>query len=106
VTLRRPDRLKILTLGDGSASEFYYDGKSMTAFALVENFVAIADAPPTIDAALAAAYEGAEIYFPFTDVMIADPYQDIADDLITAFYIGQSQVVGSSTRERGGNHIR
>src|SRR5208282_984338 len=90
VTLQRPDKLKVITLGDGPPSEFYYDGKVMMAFAPNENLVAVADAPPTIDAALQAAYDSAAIYFPFDDVIVADPYKDIADRLKVAFYIGQS----------------
>jgi hypothetical protein len=97
VTLQRPDKLKVITLGDGPPSEFYYDGKIMMAFAPAENLVAVADAPPTIDAALQAAYDSAAIYFPFTDVMVADPYKDIADGLKVAFYIGQSNIVGGTT---------
>src|SRR6516225_5071869 len=59
VTMQRPDKLRVITLGDGPASEFYYDGKIMMAYAPAENLVAIADAPPTIDAALKAAYDSA-----------------------------------------------
>jgi hypothetical protein len=99
VTMLRPDKLRVITLGDGPPSEFYYDGKLMMAFAPTENLVAVADAPPTIDAALAAAYEGASIYFPFMDVIVADPYKDFADGLTTAFYIGRSEVVGGTTTE-------
>jgi len=99
VTMRRPDKLKVVSLGDGPPSEFYYDGKTMTAFAPAENLVAIADAPPTIDAALQAAYDTASIYFPFSDVIVADPYKDVADGLTTAFYIGQSGVVGGTTTD-------
>ena len=99
VTLQRPDKLKVITLGDGPPSEFYYDGKAMMAFAPAENLVAIADAPPTIDAALQAAYDSAAIYFPFTDVIVADPYKDIADGLKIAFYIGQSNIVGGTTTD-------
>lgn len=99
VTLQRPDKLRIITLGDGPASEFYYDGKMMMAFAPAENLVAVADAPPTIDAALQAAYDSADIYFPFSDVIVADPYKDIADGLQVAFYIGQSHVVGGTTTD-------
>lgn len=99
VTLRRPNKLKVITLGDGPPSEFYYDGKIMMAFAPTENLVAIADAPPTIDEALVAAYDGASIYFPFTDVIVSDPYKDMSGDLTTAFYIGQSQVVGGTTTD-------
>jgi hypothetical protein len=98
VTMRRPDKLRVITLGDGPPSEFYYDGKAMMAYAPTENLLAVADAPPTIDGALVAAYEGAAIYFPFMDVIVADPYKDFADGLTTAFYIGKSEVVaGTST---------
>jgi hypothetical protein len=99
VTLQRPDKLKVITPGDGPPSEFYYDGKTMMAFAPTENLVAIADAPPTIDAALQAAYDSAAIYFPFTDLVVADPYKDIADGLKVAFYIGQSIVVDGTTTD-------
>jgi hypothetical protein len=99
VTVQRPDKFKVITLGDGPASEFYYDGKVIMAFAPKENLLAVADAPPTIDAALQAAYENAAIYFPFTDVIVADPYKDIADGLTTAFYIGQSTVVENTTTD-------
>lgn len=99
VTLQRPDRLRVITPGDGEASEFYYDGKTMMAYAPAENLVAIADAPPTIDAALKAAYDSAAIYFPFTDMIVADPYGDIADSLTTAFYMGQSVVMGDTTTD-------
>lgn len=96
VTLQRPDKLRVISPGDGPPSEFYYDGKTMVAFMPAENLVAIAAAPPTIDAALQAAYDGAAIYFPFTDVMVADPFGDIAKGLELAFYIGQSRVVGGT----------
>jgi hypothetical protein len=94
VTMQRPDKLKILMPGDGPASEFYYDGKAMMAYAPVENLVAIADAPATIDDALVAAYRTAAIFFPFTDLLVTDPYVAMTDGAILAFYIGPSGVVG------------
>ena len=99
VTLQRPDKLRVITSGDGPASEFYYDGKTIIAFEPAANLVAVAEAPPTIDAALKAAHDSAAIYFPFTDVIVADPYQAIADGLKHAFYIGQSHVVGGTTTD-------
>jgi hypothetical protein len=99
VTLQRPDKLRVLTPGDGPASEFYYDGKTMTAFAPAENLIAVAPAPPTIDAALKAAYDSAAIYFPFANVMAADPYQQLSNGLVVAFYIGQSREVGGTTTD-------
>ncbi len=99
VTLQRPDKLRVIQVADGPASEFYYDGKTMVAFAPAENLVAVAEAPPTIDATLEAAYHQAAICFPFSDVIVADPYADIVKGLELAFYIGQSRVIGGTTTD-------
>jgi hypothetical protein len=94
VTMQRPDKLRIIMPGDGPASEFYYDGKVMIAYAPAEDLVAVAEAPPTIDAMLKAAYTTAAIYYPFMDLIVADPYAALADGAKLAFYIGPSGVVG------------
>lgn len=99
VLLQRPDKLRVITSGDGPVSEFYYDGKTMTAFAPVENLVAIANAPPTVDDMLATAFHSAAIYFPFDDVIVTDPYKDIAEGLTVAFYVGQSHIVAGMTTD-------
>ena len=46
VTLQRPDKLRVISPGDGPASEFYYDGKTMVAFMPAENLVAVAPPRP------------------------------------------------------------
>jgi len=99
VTLQRPDKLRVIQTGDGPASEFYYNGKTMMAFMPAEKLVAVADAPPTVDAMLEVAYQSHGTYFPFTDVLVADPYGDIAKGLELAFYVGQSKVVGGTTTD-------
>ena len=96
VTMQRPDKLKVVMPGDGPASEFYYDGKVMMAYAPAENLVAVADAPATIDAALKTAYDTAAIYYPFADLLVTDPYAALTDGAILAFYIGPSGVVGGT----------
>jgi hypothetical protein len=94
VLLQRPDKLRVVTPADGPASEFYYNGKTMTAYAPGPNLAAVADAPPTIDATLKKAFDTAAIYFPFTDIVVADPWAALGDGLQVAFYIGRSDVVG------------
>src|SRR5271157_4047433 len=79
VTMVRPNKLKVISPGDGPASEFYYDGKVMMAYTPAANLVAVADAPPTIDATLEEAFTKAGIYYPFTDVIVTDPYKDLSD---------------------------
>ena len=94
VTMQRPDKLRIISPGDGPSSELYYDGRTITAYAPVENLAAVADAPPTIDAMLLAAYKNAALFYPFEDLVAADPYKALTDGAILAFYIGQSAQVG------------
>ena len=94
VALQRPNQLKIVVPGDGPAFEFLYDGKEMLAFAPVENLVAVTDAPPTLEGALKKAFDTAAIYFPFTDLLLADPYGAIARGTIVAFVVGPSAIVG------------
>ena len=99
VKMHRPDRLRVAIGPDGPVSEFYYDGTSMMAFAPAENLLAVADAPPTIDAMLEAVYHTAGIYFPFSDVLVSDPYKDMQPGLQGAYYVGQSRVVGGTTTD-------
>jgi hypothetical protein len=98
-TLQRPDKLRVIISGDGPASEFYYDGKTMMAYAPAEKLLAVADAPPTIDAMLETAYRSAGIFFAFTDLIVADPYKDMSKGLTLAYYIGQSHVVAGTTTD-------
>jgi hypothetical protein len=99
VTLQRPDRMRVIISGDGPASEFYYNGKTVTAFAPAENLLAVSDAPPTIDAMLETVYHSAGIFFTFTDLVVADPYKDMAEGLTLAYYVGQSHVVAGTTTD-------
>jgi hypothetical protein len=99
VAMQRPDKLRVLSPGDGPASDFYYDGKSMVAYSPGPKLVAVAAAPPTIGAMLQKAYDSAQIYYPFTDLIVADPYKDLTRNLLAAFYIGQSHNVGGTTTD-------
>ncbi len=99
VTLQRPDKLRVLKPADGQATSFYYDGKSMMGYAPAENLLAVADAPPTIDATLEKAYKLAGIAVPFDDLIVADPYGDLVPGLKHAYYVGQSHVVAGITTD-------
>jgi hypothetical protein len=90
VALQRPDKLAVITVGDGPRTEFYDDGKVIMSFHPAENLVAVMDAPPSIDATLEKLYGVAGTYFPFTDVIVADPWKDMSDGLTGAFYVGES----------------
>jgi hypothetical protein len=94
VSLQRPDRLRIVSSGAGPRSEIFVNGSELSAWAPAEGLLAQAKVPATIDGALEAAHGLARIYFPFSDIVVADPYGDLAPDLRLAFYIGRTQAVG------------
>ena len=94
VTVERPDKMRVITPGDGTPDEFYYDGKTMMAYVPSSNLVAVADAPPTIDKLIDEAWDKAAIYFPFSDIIASDPYGELSKTLKSAFYVGRSIAVG------------
>ena len=99
VALQRPNLLRVIVPGDGPATEFLWDGKEMVAFAPAENLVAVASAPATLEAALKQAFDTAAIYFPFTDLLLPDPYAAISPGAVTAFVVGPSAIVGGVKTE-------
>lgn len=99
VSLQRPNKLRVITLGDGPRSEFYFNGETITAFSPSTNVVATAKAPDSINEMLKFAFQKADIYFPFTDVIVADPYAGATQELKIAFIVGQSIIVGGVTTD-------
>ncbi|MBK9987231.1 MAG: DUF2092 domain-containing protein [Betaproteobacteria bacterium] len=63
------------------------------------HLVAIADAPPSLEAALQQAHDKAAIYYPFTDLLLPDPYKAFTNKVLHAFYIGPSGAVGGVATE-------
>jgi hypothetical protein len=96
VALQRPDQLKIVMPGDGPATEFTFDGKELVAFAPAQNLVAVAPAPATLEGALKLAYQSAAVYFPFTDLLLPDPFAVISQGAKLAYVIGPSAMVGGT----------
>jgi hypothetical protein len=94
VVVERPDRLRVITTGAGPRSDFFVVGTRMSAWSPAEGLLATATVPPTLDGALEAAHRIARIYFPFTDLVVADPWGDLAPDVRLAFYIGKSSATG------------
>lgn len=100
VALQRPDKIAVITVGDGPRTEFYDDGKVMMSFHPAENLVAVTNAPAGgIDAALEKLFTESGTYFPFTDQIVKDPWGDIASALTGAFTVGESNLIGGVTTD-------
>ena len=94
VAAQKPDRLVVVTPGDGPASELYLDGSRLMVYAPAENLVAIAEGRYTIETALKLLFEDTGTYYPFTDLVVDDPGAVLSSGLKNAFYVGRSDTVG------------
>lgn len=97
VLLQRPNKLRVITPGDGPVSEFYFDGQTATAFAPAEGLAAVDEIPGSIDNLVTKLYEKAAIFYPFEDAIVSDPYTAMMRGIISAFVVGQSHVVADTT---------
>jgi hypothetical protein len=96
VAMQRPDKLRVVKVGDGTPNEFYYDGKTMAVYVPSLDVISIADAPSTIDRMLDSAWDVAALYFPFANVLVSKPCSALDGRVKSAFYVGQSTVVGGT----------
>ena len=99
VSLERPDKMKVVTSGDGPPSEFLYDGKTIMEYLPTQNMVAQTEAPPALGAMLDEVYEKYGIYFPFIHYLVDQSHEKLIDGLTSAFVIGQSKLVGGTTTD-------
>jgi len=84
------DKLFASTAGDFAPYDFYFDGKTITAFAPNKNLYAVKDAPATIDAMIEEAYQKDGKSFPYADILVSEPYTVLTKGLTSAYYVGQS----------------
>jgi hypothetical protein len=92
------DKLFVETGGDLYSFRFYFDGKTVTAFAPKDNVYARKDAAGTIDEALERAAKRGEVAFVFADLVSSDPYAAMTKGLLSAVVVGTSTVDGVETQ--------
>ena len=98
VSLERPDKMKIVTSGDGPPSEFLYDGKTILEYLPTQNMVAETAAPATLGPMLDDVYEKYGIYFPFIHYIVDQSHEKLIEGLTSAFVIGQSKLMSAASR--------
>lgn len=93
VTLRRPDRLRVETAGDGPPTAFVSDGRTMTLHWPRTRTVATAPAPAGLEAVLKAEAAAAGQSLAFADMLLAEA-GTFTTGLTRAFVVGRSTLVG------------
>jgi len=95
VALQRPDKLAGHLGGEAPRFDFYYDGKTVSAFAPMTNVYSQTPAPPTIDAMLAGLERETGIRFPTAPLLFSDPYAILTRGLETGIVLGPTLVKGT-----------
>ncbi len=94
ISIRRPNRLNVEFKGDERHSRVVFDGKTVTLHNVAKNVYAVAEAPPEIDAALDRLFEVYGSSVPIADLVYADPYRTLIENVEDGFVVGQHPVNG------------
>ncbi len=94
VSIERPDKLRSERIGPIADLSFYYDGKTMTIYGKKTGMYASTPAPNTIDGAFDFARDKLGIDVPAADLIYADSYTGLMDDVTSGTYVGLEPVSG------------
>jgi len=85
------------TRGDFFPYDFYFNGQTVTAYSPSKNFYAEKTLSGTIDDVIEEAYQKEGKSFPYADILVAEPYKVLTEELIRAVYVGKSTIGGVKT---------
>ena len=93
-SVRRPNRLRVDSVGDQGDRQVFYDGKTLTLMDLSKNVYSTIDVPPEIDAALNHTIKTYNLRAPLADLIYAKAYDYLMEGTLAGFYLGLSKVQG------------
>ncbi len=94
VALQRPDKLRARLGGEAPAFDFYFNGKTVSAFAPATKVYSMTKAPATIDAMLPELEDETGIRFVTAPLMFSNPYKVLTRGLSSAVVVGPVWVHG------------
>lgn len=94
ISVRRPDRLRVEYRGDERRNRVIYDGAAITFVHLDRNVYARASSDAGIDAAVDRLFEVSGFSVPIADLVYADPYAVLIENVEAGFLVGRHAVDG------------
>jgi hypothetical protein len=95
IALQRPDKLRARMTGEAPHFDFFYDGKTVSAFAPGTKVYSSTKAPATIDAMLPDLEEETGIRFATAPLLLSNPFRVLTRGLTSAVVVGPSMVRGT-----------
>ena len=93
--VQRPNRLRAERKGDLVDQLFLYDGKSLTLYNPGQKYYATVAAPGTLEQMLDFARNSLDIIAPGSDLLYANAYQILMDNVTSGFVVGKGVVEGA-----------
>ncbi len=94
VAVQRPNKLMAKRTGDGPTFDLYYDGKTFSAMDTKLGLYAQMDAPPTLDALIAAVMEKIGLPLAYADFLYSDVFAALTNGVTYADTVGTAIVNG------------
>jgi hypothetical protein len=94
LSVQRPNRLRAERRGDLVDQDFFYDGKTLTLSNPDTGHFASVAAPPTLEAMLDFAREKLDIVAPAGDLIYANAFDILMQDVTSGFVVGKAVVEG------------
>ncbi len=98
ISVRRPDRLSAKFDGDERKSRIFYDGKTFTIHDIAKNLYAVTEVPPKIDDTVDLILDKYGFTVPIADLVYADPYAILIENVQSASVIGTHAIDGVPCR--------
>lgn len=94
LALQRPNRVRSAFNGDERQTQGFYNGNSFTIYDMRANVYAMTAVPPTIDSAIDMIVEKFGVSLPLTDLLYANPYNILAENIIEGRWVGRHSIAG------------
>ena len=93
-SVQRPDKLRAERKGDLVDQIFLYDGKSLTLYNPGQGYYATVAAPGTLEQMLDLARTSLDVIAPGSDLLYANAYEVLMENVTSGFVVGKSVVEG------------
>ena len=94
VTVKRPDKLLAVRVGELMDQRFFYDGKTLTLYNPREKVYATEAAPPTVEKMIDFARETVGILLPAADLLYRNAFPLMMQDVTLATVVGKAVIGG------------
>lgn len=94
ISVKRPSKFAGTLVGKDAERRVYYDGKTLSMFAVKKKLYATVPAPDTIDGLMAKVEEKFGFSPPVAEFIAADPYREMLKGALVGKYLGEVDLAG------------